>query len=997
MYISIFKALRRSVALCLAWLAILPSAQALDPQISIGSYRHDRWSDLEGAPSLIDAMAQTDDGWLWLATRRSGLYRFDGVRFTAYTTRDGSRLQNASISALRAGANNELWIGHGLTGGVSVLRDHRLKHVLGPQLTGSIYAIAQGADGSTWIASRLGLFRVRNDIAQRMDAAHGYGGDRSEYVMADSQGRIWASDGVHLFLLEPGQASFRTVRPVEHDPTVIEAGDGSLWLVLGKHFERLTAATPPRVPGRPGRGNSYQSAFDANGNLWTGNCPVGLCVVRPGAWQGKDSFDAAPGNERFDQGWQMTSLEVVSVLTDREGSLWIGTSAGLDRLRDQPVHFVDQLFDRGTAQALPHPDGGIIVLAAQRLNGVLDLLHIVDGKAVQKPNPLNARAMARAPDGSLVLAGSAGIERQHATRTDRIPLPPLPAPAGKAIGFRSITAGNDELWARIVGAGIWRFRHGAWKEVDFIRSRRAAIAVDAADQAWIGDEERLWLIDGARNRQIDTSAADVGVIEFIHADKDVIVSGSRGYGVVKDGRLQALRFATSKALGPLNGIAHGPDGVVWINASQGLFRVSAQDWARTIRDPRVALNGTLFDALDGYLGGAETIWLSDTVFVAGDGKVWFSGERGLAWLDPRALRPNRVTADVDVLGLTSDGRRYLPGASIELGPGARDVEIDYASPSLRLPQRVQFRYRMLGADTQWENAGTRRTAFYKNLAPGNYTFEVTALNDSGVPSPRAALLHFRIAPRITETSWFYAACALAAIVLLWLAYRLRVRHLAARLEERFAIRTAERESVARSLHDTFLQSVQGLLFSMQALLARLPPSSTAQRELHTLIEQARRVLVEGRDEVKGLRSDFDSSAQFWETLLRDAGTIRPGSGERIALDVHDAIDKLQPELHHNVYAVAREALVNALCHTDGAVEIAARAGELAFLLTVRDHGQGLGEFRKGRPGHYGLQGMREHAMQIGAKLDIDDAAGGGTQVALSIPAHLAYRQKSTRT
>lgn len=997
MHIASIVTFVNRVLVCLVCLAVLP-AQALDPQIGLDAYRHDRWGDVEGAPSLIDAMAQTDDGWLWLATRRNGLYRFDGVRFATYTTRDGSRLQNAAISALRAGAGNELWIGHGLTGGVSVLRAHRLKHILGPAATGSVFAIAQGTDGSTWVASRAGLFRIRRDVAERIGAAQGYDSPGAEYVMADRHGRVWAAGSLQLFVLEPGERAFRLVRATNRDPTVIEASDGSVWLVGGKRFERLTAPAPTQAAAMPGRGNSYQSAFDADGNLWSGNCPVGLCVLRPGAWQDQAGFEALLGSERFDQGWQMTSLEVLSVLVDREENVWIGTAGGLDRLRNQPVHFVGALFDRGRTQALPHPDGSIVVLANQRMNGLRDLLTIVDGKPVARPNPLNVQVMARAPDGSLVLAGAAGIERQYAGRSERIPLPPLPAAARQSINLRALVAGNDSLWLRVAGSGTWHFAGGRWQEAGFIRSRRPAIAVDAAGRTYIGDGDLLTLRDGAGERRIDTSAADLGDIEYIHIGDQVLVSGTRGYGIVKGERLEALRIAAPKALGPVSGIARAADGAYWMNASRGLLRVDGEDWMRAMRSPAPVLAGTLFDALDGYLGGAETVWLNDTVFVAGDGKVWFAGERGLAWLDPARLRTNTVTANVDILGLAADGKRHLPGGGIALGPGASDVEIDYSSPSLHMPQRVTFRYRLLGADTQWEDAGTRRTAFYKHLAPGDYTFEVSALNEHGVASRQPGVLRFRIAPRLTQTAWFQALCAVAVVAVLFLAYRMRVRRLAARMEERFAIRTAERESLARSIHDTFLQSLQGLLFSMQALIPKLPAGGTAQRELDTLIERARRVLVEGRDEVKGLRSEFESGAQFRQVLMRDIETILPGSQARIALveSDADAIDRLDPRLHHDVYAIAREALVNALRHTAGRVEMAALDREQHFVLSVRDHGPGLDAARREQPGRYGLRGMREHATQIGARLDIGDAEGGGTQVMLSIPAHLAYRHSGRR-
>ena len=975
-----------------------PAAHALDPTTGISSYRHEHWGEVDGAPGLIDAMAQTSDGWLWLASRQSGLYRFDGVRFIAYTTIDGSRLQHVGISAMQAGSDNALWIGHG-AGGLSVLREHRLQHLLAPDLTASVFAIARARDDSMWAATGRGLFRIQNDKAARIGAASGYPGRGSQYVMADSQGRIWAADDTDLYLLEPGSATFRKVRPVEMNPMLTEEPDGSVWLVLGKRFERLTPAAA-RAPARPSMGaSSYQSGFDQDGNLWSGNCPLGVCVVRPASWREASHFSPLPSTERLDQAWQMTSLKVLSVLIDREGNLWIGTAAGVDRLRDQPAHMIEALTDRGTTHALPHPDGRILVLELQRMNGALALWQIVDGKLVVVDNPLEARTMARAPDGSLVLAGSRGIERQYADTVSRIPLPPVAQAPANSITVRDMTASNDALWVNIAGSGWWCFEQGAWHLFRRRDGDRLTLAVDRRGRLHVGAGRQLSVVSAGHTQQIATGAADIGIIRSIETvDDAVLVSGTRGVALVKERRLHRIGFSAAKQITAISGIAQGAGGTYWLNSAQGLLRVAPDDWARTMNNPQLPLKVELFDALDGYAGGGETLRLRDTAFMADDGKLWLAGERGLAWIEPGKLQPNPISANADILGLVSNGREYRPDrrpdgrpdGAIKLGDGAQDLQIDYAAPSLRLPQRVQFRYRLLGAHRQWIDAGARRSAFYQNLAPGRYTFEVIAMNESGVPGPQAATLAFEVTPHLTQTWWFYTICLAAGLLLMLTLYRIRMRHLATRLEERFEIRASERESIARALHDTFLQSLQGLFLSMHAVVIRLPADNPARGEFGALLDRARSVLVEGRDEVKGLRSEFASGQQLCDMLRRDVALIVPAGCERLQVSGADGIDLLHRHLHHNVHAVLREAVVNALRHTDSAVVVHAAGDPRAFVVTVSDAGPGLGAHRAGRRGHYGLLGMREHAAQIGGRLDIDDIDSGGTRVTLSIPAKLAY-------
>ncbi|TWI69499.1 histidine kinase [Pseudoduganella lurida] len=970
--------------------AALP-AHALDPAIGIEGYRHDRWGETDGAPRLIDALAQTEDGWLWVASRQSGLYRFDGVRFLHYETRDGSRLQNIGISAMRPGPGNALWMGHG-AGGVSVLRDGRLKHVLLPAQTASVYAIATVPDGTTWIASALGLFRIRDDVPVRMGAAQGYPGQQAQYVLADRAGRVWVADDGNLTVLEPGAAAFRQVRRTLPDPMLVEAPNGSVWLVLGKEFTQLAPAADRRpAPPSFGTASSFQSGFDGDGNLWSGNCPVGLCVLRPGDWQGRAAFSAMGGNERLDQPWQLTSLTILSVMVDREGSLWVGTPAGLERLRDQPVHMVGELLDRGKVFALPHPDGSMLVLEARRLNGALTLWRMEGSRLVAQPNPLNAAVMSRAPDGSLVLGGSGGIERHRAAGVERIPLPPVPARAG-TLALRDLIAGNDELWAWVAGHGVWQYRGGRWLQPDPRGKGVIAVAFDAAGRSYRGyAANHLVIADGEKVRELGAAEGlDVGRMRFILPAETLLVSGDRGAALLHDGRFQPLQTSVPAGLGLISGIVSGRDGTRWLNTANGMFRVAAADWARTMADPRVPLRGTLLDALDGYLGGAESTWLTNTLFMGADGRLWFVGERGLAWLDPRAVTPNPATPDVELLAFTANGQRRRPADRNDLGTGAADLAIDYTAPSLRMPQRVTFRYRLLGADAAWEDAGPRRTAFYKHLGPGDYTFEVVAVNESGVPSRRAATLHFHVAPRLTQTAWFQVACALALLAAIALAWRVRMRRLAARLEDRFQVRVRERESIARSLHDTFLQSVQGLLLSMQSVTMKLPADSTARGEFDALLERAERVLVEGRDEVKGLRGEFASSVDFWQVLQRDVGLVIPRAAARLSLLRPEAVDRLHAPLRHDVYAIAREAITNALRHTAGNVTVECHAGPKAFTLCVADAGAGLGAFRHGKAGHFGLTGMRERAAQIGARLQIEDGEGGGTRVLLTVPASLAY-------
>src|SRR5262249_20276530 len=151
-----------------------------------------------------------------------------------------------------------------------------------------------------------------------------------------------------------------------------------------------------------------------------------------------------------------------------------------------------------------------------------------------------------------------------------------------------------------------------------------------------------------------------------------------------------------------------------------------------------------------------------------------------------------------------------------------------------VPRKTRFRYKLEGHDSVWQDAETRRQAFYTDLAPGQYRFRVTASNNDGVWNETGTALDFLVEPAFFQTLWFRALSAVAAILVVMLLFLLRVKQVEGRLNARLEERLIERERIARDLHDTLLQSLQGLILRFQAVLKRIPESEGARG----LMEQA---------------------------------------------------------------------------------------------------------------------------------------------------------------
>jgi signal transduction histidine kinase len=314
--------------------------------------------------------------------------------------------------------------------------------------------------------------------------------------------------------------------------------------------------------------------------------------------------------------------------------------------------------------------------------------------------------------------------------------------------------------------------------------------------------------------------------------------------------------------------------------------------------------------------------------------------------------------------------------------------------SLSVPERVQFRYRLRGLDPEWQSAGTRRTAYYTRLPPGSYDFQVIASNDAGVWNAGGAELALRIVPAWYQTWWFYSLSALLAVAVLAALYRLRLEQVRADTRRLLETRLSERERIARDLHDTLLQGMQGLIWRFQAATARIPPNEPARTLMEQSLERADKLLSEGRDKVKDLRAAETDRSDLAEALTTEAEQLAPAHPTEFRLNVEGTRRDLHPIVREEAFLVAREALGNAFRHSGAKhIEVEVSYGEAALCIRVRDDGRGISAdvLARGKPDRFGLLGMRERAQKLGAELQILSRPSIGTEIDLRVPAKVAYR------
>jgi signal transduction histidine kinase len=338
-------------------------------------------------------------------------------------------------------------------------------------------------------------------------------------------------------------------------------------------------------------------------------------------------------------------------------------------------------------------------------------------------------------------------------------------------------------------------------------------------------------------------------------------------------------------------------------------------------------------------------------------------------------------------------------------PGNSTFDFRFTALSLSAAEEQRFKYRLEPYDKGWVDARTQRTAHYTNMAPGEYSFQVIAANGYGVWNEQGASVHFVLRPHFSQTNWFYTLCGIGFLALLWMAYQLRLRQLQRAFNMRMEERVEERTRIARELHDTLLQSFQGLMFSFQAARNLLPGrTEEAIRTLEKAIREGDHAVAEGRDAIQNLRAG--SAQRRLEDLLTATGQefrdAQAGKGRSAVFQMimEGQPRTLSPLLQDEIYRIAREVLRNAFQHACASrIEATIQYDPDLFRLRIRDDGKGIAPavLQEGaRAGHWGLPGIRERAKRIGARLAVWSESGAGTEVELTVPASVAYAASHVR-
>jgi ligand-binding sensor domain-containing protein/signal transduction histidine kinase len=1001
---TVYQEFRRTLLIVLAGCltgATLAQTAAEDQ----GEFLVDFWSTEEGLPSnTISGIAQTPDGYLWCSTY-DGLVRFDGVRFLRVGP-DSTDRQVNRLQCLFLDSRGRLWTG---TDGAGFYEYHAGKFTLFSEAEGSplnvVRAFAEDNQGNIWVGSKAGLGRLKNGKVSWYTEPNGYTNAAGSIwnLAFDEQRQLWIADWVSVKTFREEQFEPALIRPEVQVPVRALHVDNSRGVWVGS-FGHILRRDPEEswksmdVAGQFANTEVVGFCESRSGDLWVGT-RKGLFRQREGKW-----VTFPPDN------WLARS-ELRAIFEDREGNLWVGTAAaGLARLKRRLVTTV--------AEREGLTDDAVLVLCEDRKGELWAGLE--DGR---------------------VLHGKPGQFRKF---------PGIPSFGADAPIRCILESRDDALWIGTFGNGLMRFKNG--RRTDFIPSvgtrarvdKVTALLEDRNGQVWVGTFYALYKAT-ATNILVPVGGPEVlaqvtalledksgaiwvayyglGVarmagetitwltrreglpthfVRALHQDNDgaLWVGTTAGLSRWQADKMSTWTTAEGLVSDNISQIVEDNSGHLWLGSKQGVMRVSKSELDAVAKRDKALLEVFNCGRAEGMKSEECSAGFSPGALKSKDERLWFPTKKGLVMVNPADLAQLRnVSAPPVYIEETRVDGKLLAAQSQPptLPYGARRIEFTYTALSLTAPERIRFKRRLEGYESDWFEAGTARTAAYANLQPGQYRFQVIASNHEGLWNSAGQTFSFRIAAPFWRAWWFITLVGMSLAGGLGGAIRIiSVRHLQRklrRLEEVHAIEK-ERMRIAQDMHDEIGGKLGRISFLSDLARRNLVEESDTGKQIDEVSEAARDVIRTVDEIVWAVSPRNDTLESLAHYICRHAEEFFELTSIELQLKLPDQFPptRVSADVRHNLFCAVKEALNNVLKHSSASsvrVEFAVSSG--VFQVTVADDGNG---FQNGEPvpagavpprtGN-GLLNMRERIQAVRGSFDIRSERRQGTTVLFSVP------------
>ena len=992
------------------------------------------WQREQGLPlGAIHALTQTQDGFIWLGGD-NGVARFDGVRFVFLGSREGAG--SGGIQTMLGDSEGSLWMGGNGTGLIRLENGKSTTYRTKDGIpSDTVTCLAEDVQKQIWIGTESGLSTYRNKKIDPLPIMHDFDGFRISALFQDFHNRMWVCvKNRGVFRLEEGTfvqipdtgpehllASAHCILIDNKERIWIGAGDD---FVLCRDGDRWLRYQLPHHQGTP-----YVTALaeEQDGSVWAGSVSEGLFHFREGRLS---PVYAGSG---------LSDNLVESLLVDREGKLWVGTDAGLNRILPKRIisYGQNQGLGTGAVQGLAEvapgivwagkPGGGLyswdgrkfirVLRKAQiekenQIEGLITLSGQLEKSQEGIETDPKVNSLFKSHDGSCWVGTTQGLIQF------RNPASSKPEPERPVLQNQSVTAITDDekggMWAGTASGHLWWRPENSWRDIT-IRSMHhpiSAMLPNGEGGIWVGT------IGGGLNLFGGTNPSHFGketpglesdsILSLYRDTNDILWIGTSGGGLSRYGAGKFQNFTTREGLpdNTISQILESSDGKLWLGSDKGVASIHRADVMDFLEGRSRLLHPQVF----GHADGMPSEKCSGGFYPAGlrtkTGELFFATDKGIAMLDPKLMPQEPKLPNIIIEGIVIDGepgnqmnirsRGMMPGENyvLNIPAGKHRIEFRYTALGFNQPEQVRFRYRLDGLDSDWVEAGengTRRTASYGYVPPGTYTFTVDACFSSGIWSTNGAVIQLKVASYFWQTWWFICLAAVAVLTMIVVAVRFQEKAKVHRrlniLEQERALQR-ERARIAQDLHDDLGSSLTRI--SLLSGLAKADKDNPDLLETHThRISQSAEQTVRALEEIVwAVRPESDSLQSLVEYISHFANELFEGDAARCRLDLPTGFPPrpLPPDLRHDIFLVVKEALTNALKHAQAKeVRIQARINGDQLEVVVQDDGMGFNTSGISADSiHNGLGNMRRRTTNMKGVLTVNSTPGKGTQVRLSI-------------
>ncbi len=983
-------------------LTLLPGRARAQSQAEAGqsAWSVRGWRSDSGLPVDEDYdIAQSTDGSIWVATSQ-GMFRFDGIHFTAVIPPEVGRDFSSIVYAICAARDGSVWwaLSHG-----RVVRWQNGYATIWGTANGMPNdfpcSICEGRKGAIFVGFRkAGVVEIAGGKATRFSPSTGVPDQTRGALASDSDGNVWCAAATSL--LEFRDGAFVPVADIPQGQSPTEgletAANGGFWLrgdhdvrhlVIGKGIDRTIPV--PQTLG------FISSIHDDGHNLWIGTMQSPQCGLY---WVQGDQL-VSEGLER---------RQVTSIINDREGNIWLTTfEDGIKRLQPRLLRFlkVDPgLLTWGRIRSFAQDASGA-VWAVFEDNTVFCL---ENGKLEQVPQfSQNSGAAGRAiavepgPGNSMYI----GTWDHGVFRCDN----PQSAPVSVRLSSQfehvmaMLSTQTGDLWVSASHANVARIRKGHASVFSNPDGGTAPLlASNAGDDILMAiSRGQIYHIANEKITELPfPGAGDYPVHGLWRDDEGNIWIGFLGGGLgrLKDGKFARATVEDGLADDYIYQVLPDEMGRIWTISNTGLSRIDVADFDRFASGQTKRLRITTFQQEEKDLDSEAPT--RNVGFSAGyccrvfGNELWFSYGNGILIVNPQARALNNTPPPVAIEEVRVDGRDIpLDPASLKhvtLPPSHSRLEFDYVALSFDMPENNQYRYMLEGYDKQWNDAGTDRHATYSRLTAGKYRFRVIACNSDGIWNDAGASVAFTVAPFFWQTWWFQLtvlAIIIVCVVVIvrFVSYRrLRSR---LRLSEQQAALHRERSRIARDMHDELGASLTRITL-MSELASGEPGLPANATDNLSAIANASRAVSGTLDQIVWTVNPRNDTL---ERLIGYAGEFageylgNVGINLRLELPREIPARSVSSDARHQVLLVVKEALNNVAKYA-GARQVTMHVAFDNGTTQIRIADDGIG-FDPGAVSGTanGLRNMRQRAASLGGAADIESQPGGGTTVTFTAP------------